>query len=74
MHKYYVQSLSLTLVCLYSATFQGVGSEKQPPATDMYKLKWNDELATLAQRWADQCVWEHDKAYVCVKIPNWNRK
>jgi len=42
---------------------KGVGSEKQPPATDMYKLKWNDELATLAQRWADQCVWKHDKAY-----------
>jgi len=27
----------------------------QPSATDMYELKWNDELAEVAQRWADQC-------------------
>ncbi|XP_045521985.1 peptidase inhibitor 16-like isoform X2 [Pieris brassicae] len=27
-----------------------------PPAKDMLKLEWNDELALLAQRWADQCL------------------
>ena len=21
---------------------------------------WNDELAAIAQRWADQCLFEHD--------------
>ncbi|XP_046416364.1 venom allergen 5-like [Neodiprion fabricii] len=28
----------------------------QPPASDMKELKWDDELATIAQRWADQCA------------------
>jgi len=41
---------------------RGVGDAKQPPATNMYKLKWNDELASVAQRWADQCFWAHDNA------------
>ena len=27
----------------------------------MMKLVWNDELAILAQRWADHCVVGHDK-------------
>jgi len=27
----------------------------------MNMLKWNDELAEIAQRWADQCTWEHSK-------------
>ena len=27
---------------------------------NMYELKWNDELAEIAQRWADQCTWDHD--------------
>ena len=26
----------------------------------MRKLVWNDELAVIAQRWADQCSFEHD--------------
>jgi len=26
----------------------------------MTKLKWNEELANIAQRWADQCVFGHD--------------
>ena len=33
----------------------------QPPATDMYELKWDRELAIVAQRWVDQCDAEaHD--------------
>ena len=32
----------------------------------MMKLSWNDELAIVAQRWADQCVVGHDKKqYKC---------
>ena len=26
----------------------------------MFELKWSNELAQVAQRWADQCVWHHD--------------
>ena len=32
----------------------------QPSATNMKKLKWSDELAKIAQRWADQCPGGHD--------------
>jgi len=32
----------------------------QPQASNMKKLVWNDELAVIAQRWADQCTFEHD--------------
>merc|ERR1711974_239847 len=34
---------------------QGLNGQGQPPATDMYELKRNDDLAEVAQRWADQC-------------------
>merc|ERR1712059_30777 len=33
----------------------------QPAAANMRKLVWDNELATIAQRWADQCIWGHDK-------------
>merc|ERR1712083_1281773 len=33
----------------------------QPAAANMNQVVWNKELATIAQRWADQCVWDHDK-------------
>ncbi|PSN50515.1 hypothetical protein C0J52_14364 [Blattella germanica] len=32
----------------------------QPSAANMEKLSWDDELATVAQRWADQCDFGHD--------------
>eukprot|EP00091_Calanus_sinicus_P021041 TRINITY_DN604_c1_g1_i8.p1 TRINITY_DN604_c1_g1~~TRINITY_DN604_c1_g1_i8.p1 ORF type:complete len:116 (-),score=32.40 TRINITY_DN604_c1_g1_i8:432-728(-) len=32
----------------------------QPPASDMMKVHWNEELAAIAQRWADQCTFGHD--------------
>ena len=31
------------------------GEPGQPTAANMRKLSWNDELETVAQRWADQC-------------------
>ncbi len=31
-----------------------------PQAADMRQLTWNDDLAEVAQRWADQCIFEHD--------------
>ena len=34
----------------------------QPAASNMRKLVWNDELAVIAQRWADQCTFEHDES------------
>merc|ERR1712012_166653 len=33
----------------------------QPPAADMRKLVWDEELALSAQRWADQCHFGHDR-------------
>jgi len=32
----------------------------QPGASDMLKMTWNEELAAVAQRWADQCTFGHD--------------
>ena len=32
----------------------------QPKAANMNKLIWSDELAKIAQRWADQCPSHHD--------------
>ena len=32
----------------------------QPSATNMNKLIWDDELASNAQLWADQCKFDHD--------------
>ncbi|KAG5879659.1 hypothetical protein JTB14_021462 [Gonioctena quinquepunctata] len=29
----------------------------QPSAADMVQLVWDEELALMAQRWADQCIW-----------------
>ncbi|XP_034946938.1 venom allergen 5-like [Chelonus insularis] len=46
--------------------FVACGNEKrgdpgpQPPATNMGPVTWDDELATIAQRWANQCVFGHD--------------
>ena len=38
------------------------GEEKeQPKASNMREMVWNDELAAVAQRWADQCKFGHDK-------------
>lgn len=31
-----------------------------PQAGDMKALKWNPDLATLAQNWANQCIFEHE--------------
>jgi len=35
--------------------------KQQPSASNMKKLLWNEELANIAQRWADQCDFSHDK-------------
>ncbi|KAJ8977691.1 hypothetical protein NQ317_005423 [Molorchus minor] len=32
----------------------------QPPAADMLALEWDNELAEIAQRWADQCIRSND--------------
>ena len=33
----------------------------QPAAANMKMMEWNEELETVAQRWADQCNFGHDK-------------
>jgi len=30
-------------------------------AADMMEMEWDDELAKIAQAWANQCTWSHDK-------------
>ena len=38
-----------------------MGSVKgQPAATNMREMVWDEELAIIAQRWADQCMPGHD--------------
>ena len=32
----------------------------QPAATNMKEMIWDSELAVIAQRWADQCQFDHD--------------
>jgi len=39
--------------------FRGVVGS-QPPAANMLEMTWDDELAVVAQRWADQCQFGHD--------------
>ncbi|KAK4315488.1 hypothetical protein Pmani_013403 [Petrolisthes manimaculis] len=34
----------------------------QPPAADMLELVWSDQLAKVAQAWANQCPHGHDEA------------
>ncbi len=34
----------------------------QPAAANMMMVRWDDELAAVAQRWADQCRFAHDQA------------
>ncbi|KAK3930546.1 Sodium/potassium-transporting ATPase subunit alpha, partial [Frankliniella fusca] len=37
------------------------GITAQPAAANMRKMVWDNELATIAQRWANQCTFAHDK-------------
>ncbi|KAE8740600.1 hypothetical protein FOCC_FOCC013879, partial [Frankliniella occidentalis] len=41
----------------------------QPSASNMRKMSWDDELATIAQRWADQCIFEHSTCMSTRKLP-----
>nr|CAD7596365.1 unnamed protein product [Timema genevievae] len=47
----------------------------QPSASNMRKMNWNDELATIAQTWANQCAFGHDSCretceYKVLKVTN----
>ncbi|XP_014277700.1 venom allergen 5.02 [Halyomorpha halys] len=37
------------------------GNTKLPQAQNMWVLKWDEELAEMAQEWANNCVYEHNK-------------
>jgi len=37
------------------------GQTKMPPASNLMEFEWDDELARIAQAWANHCVFEHDK-------------
>jgi hypothetical protein len=36
-------------------------SGAQPSAANMREMVWDEELAAVAQRWADQCTFGHDQ-------------
>ena len=38
------------------------GETGQPKAANMRHLTWDENLAVVAQHWADQCKFEHDAA------------
>ncbi|KAL7299649.1 hypothetical protein TKK_0007410 [Trichogramma kaykai] len=38
----------------------------QPAATNMQMLEWDEELAQTAQKWASQCIFQHDQ---CRDLP-----
>ncbi|KAJ1523143.1 hypothetical protein ONE63_001036 [Megalurothrips usitatus] len=42
---------------------RGKNGHAQPSAADMRKMVWDDETAAIAQRWANQCNYDHDKCH-----------
>ncbi|XP_061185018.1 cysteine-rich venom protein Mr30-like [Saccostrea echinata] len=38
-------------------------SQVDPPARDMMKMSWDDDVALVAQKWAENCVLNHDGNY-----------
>ena len=58
MGSFFSLSLSLSLSLSQMAAGEQEGF---PKSSNMRALKWNDELAATAQRWADQCKFAHDK-------------
>lgn len=40
----------------------------QPKAANLMKFTWDEELAAIAQRWADQCLFQHD---TCRHVSRW---
>ncbi|XP_070574534.1 uncharacterized protein [Ptychodera flava] len=34
-------------------------SNVNPEAADMKYMSWDDDLATMAQQWSEECIWEH---------------
>ncbi|ESO95280.1 hypothetical protein LOTGIDRAFT_66241, partial [Lottia gigantea] len=43
-------------------------AEVKPTASNMLKMKWNNEIANIAQKWAENCDFHHDSP-VARKIP-----
>lgn len=41
----------------------------QPAASNMLEMFWDDELAAVAQRWADKCTLAHDRARDVARFP-----
>ena len=36
------------------------GTQGMDKAANMRQLEWDDDLAAVAQKWADQCSFDHD--------------
>ncbi|XP_034949983.1 venom allergen 5-like [Chelonus insularis] len=57
------------LRALVAAGRETRGISGPQPAGNIPSLKWDPELAKIAQRWANQCSFGHDK---CRNIPKYN--
>ncbi|VDP89301.1 unnamed protein product [Echinostoma caproni] len=55
------KTLLLLLHNTYRAKLLNCGVSKQPPATVMPKMVWNDQLSKKAQQLSDKCIAGHDK-------------
>ncbi|XP_071788902.1 GLIPR1-like protein 1 [Asterias amurensis] len=40
-------------------THNSYRGDTSPPAADMHKMVWNDDLAKMAQAWSEKCVFAH---------------
>uniref|UniRef100_K1R1X9 Cysteine-rich secretory protein Mr30 n=1 Tax=Magallana gigas TaxID=29159 RepID=K1R1X9_MAGGI len=38
-------------------------SQVNPPATNMMKMSWDNDVALVAQKWAENCEIKHDGSY-----------
>ncbi|PVD21180.1 hypothetical protein C0Q70_19348 [Pomacea canaliculata] len=47
----------------------GKRSSVQPEATNMLRLSWDDEVAMIAQKWADKCDMKHEEKNTQRDIP-----
>jgi len=54
------RALILHLHNTFRDAVAGNRTSDQPPASNMRQMIWDGELAGIAQRWADQCIFLHD--------------
>ncbi|KAK0156765.1 hypothetical protein PV327_011639, partial [Microctonus hyperodae] len=59
--KQYILQLHNELRAKVASGGESQGSNGPQPAGKIGPLKWDNEIAEIAQRWVNQCTFEHDK-------------